>query len=178
MLDIIFGKIADQDNYVKTVTRQHGNIHDGEMFCYNYNASIGAGSTALFYIVTPNTTCRVRFTAVHNSTGANIITYFGSAVYDPASTGYTALTAINRNLQSTKTAASIVGYCASSSLFSTYAGIMYSRMYLQPYFFQGSISGGNMANQWILQQNTGYVLACNHISAYLANIQIRLVENG
>lgn len=172
----VANKIIDNNNFLKIINRQHNEIHDGDYYSCLLSTTSAAASTVIMYIKTPDTTTRIHFTAQANSSVNNITCYFANASV-AATSSYTVLTAYNKNFNSTKTTSVIFGMMPSSDGFSTYGGTIYERWALQGSVYDGAIGGKNgHDNEWILQQNTGYVLNVISLTTSAVNIHARIYE--
>ena len=156
-MSIIANLVVDNKNYLKIINEPHDEIHDGDMFNLSYKSSVTAASTVLIYFKTPNTTTRYHWTCNINSSSASIWAYLcNSAV--AATSSYTVIVPKNKNLGSATTCAMTFGFMPSSDGFSTYGGTVYERYNLQTNFYQGALRTNSFDDEWILKQNSEYVL--------------------
>lgn len=170
MEDIIFGKIVDSDNYLKTIDKPHAEIHEGKYFSCLLSTTAAAASTVIMYIKTPDSTVKIHFIAQVNSSHNNITVTFANASV-AATSSYTVLTAYNRDMNSTIAATVIYGMMPSSDGFSTYGGTVYEKWALQGSGFAGA-TAGNLGSdlEWVLNRNSEYSLRV--VALTTANIQI------
>jgi hypothetical protein len=171
----IFAKIASTDDKLKTIDEVHDSIHKGNCYCVSLSTTVVAASTTLLYIVTPNTTVRQHFIAQINSSITNPTVYFSNATV-AATSSYTALTAYNMNLNSTKATTTIFGTMATSSGFSTYGGIKYEQYLAQMPAYIGTIQSGSAQYEWMLAQNTGYVIGVTCPTTAAVQINVKVYE--
>jgi hypothetical protein len=116
---------------------------------------VAAASTTYLLVVTPNTTVRQHLTMTAWSSAQITINLYSGAV--AASTGIISYTAYNNNRRSTKTTTLTAMTAASSDLTST-GTIIESQVCLANNFVK---FGGNdfVTREWVLAQNTKYILA-------------------
>ena len=174
-IDVIASRIVDGDNFVKTIDRVHGSVHDGYHFTTGLSTTIVANSTYFILVTAPNTAVEPHIQFNISAQAAATIGFYSAPT--AASTGVVTYTPNNNNQRSTEAATVTVKTVASSDVTST-------GDYLEGYAIGANAPpvrvGGDAANrnEWILKTNTAYLFKLNSVSTNTITYNISWYENG
>ena len=152
-------------NTLQTMSYEHHEIHGGSAFTVSYNEDVGNGANCDVLLVTPNTTKWAHLTySVDVEVEAMLYIYEA-----PTATPGSALVAYNRDRNSATTATVTV----SSTPTSITPGTTIIRQY---HFGSGRTFGGGdrAVFEFILKQNTKYLLRVNNMTANANYISLKL----
>ncbi len=139
----------------------HHEIHEGSAFQVSHAEDIGSGSTYKFLITTPNTTKWIHMFALAITEIEAEIRLYEDPTTPAAGSD---LTAYNKNRNS----AAVTGLTAIKRGVTTVAdGTLIQTVHLG----SGRTDGGQARseNEWILKQNTSYIIAIQNVSGSAAN---------
>lgn len=150
---------------LNTVEYEHHEIHSGSFYRAGFQKDVANGGTAILAITTPNTTKWLHFrAAVDLELEATVKLYENPT----SSTGGTAVTPRNANRNSTNTSGATV---ASDPTVNLTGAVVLGNLILG----SGRSSGGNSSAEyeWVLKQNTTYLVHVTNNTANANQINIR-----
>lgn len=158
-------------NALESISTDHANIHEGNLFTSFTKFNLGAGATRKITFQTP-TTKYIHFRPALVSTSADKVTV---DLYETSSgnSGGSPLTATNRNRISTKTATSTVKDAETV----TTNGTAIDQYYVGGGTGNGQSSAGSTLSaedELILKRNTLYTIVITNGSSSAQDIQIKL----